>query len=161
MQSVADMLAMVMSLQDRAAALVEGVLEGGPCYLVEMVCRGSIGSQVVDVFIESDAVLDAYTLARLSREIGYTLDVAGVMPGPYTLTVSTPGADRPLRLPRQYRKMVGRNLRVHYRLPSGKYTEVTGLLEKAGDESITLTAGSVSPSIMYSDILWAKAQLPW
>lgn len=149
------------TLQDRVTALVQGVLDGGPCFAVEIVVRGSMGSHAVDVFVESDAVLDVKTLAKISREVGFGLDLEDVMPGPYTLNVSSPGTDRPLRLPRQYRKMVGRALRVHYRLPDSKYTEVVGTLEEVDVEGITVAARKSPLSIQFSDILWAKVQLPW
>ena len=149
------------TLQDHVAALVEGILRDGPCFAVEIAVRGKVGSQAVDVFVESDAALDAYALGQISREVGYVLDTDEVMPGPYTLNVSSPGADRPLRLPRQYRKMIGRRLRVHYRQASGTCTEVVGALEYADAERIAVAARNEPVTISYDNILWAKVQLPW
>ena len=150
-----------VTLQDRVAALTAGVLEGGPCFAVDVVVRGRKGAHVIDVFVESDTVLDAHVLAGISRELGYVLDVTDAVPGSYTLNVSSPGADRPLRIPRQYRKMVGRSLRVHYRLPKSRYTEVVGTLEAADTDGITIAAQDGPRSIGYGEVLWAKVKLPW
>ena len=148
------------TLQDRVERSVMPVLEGGPCFVVDIAVRGSKGSHAVDVFVESDGVLDARTIAQVSREIGYVLETDDVMPGPYTLHVSSPGADRPLKLPRQYQKMVGRDLRVHF-AASGKNSEVVGPLLEAGDEGIVVQANGTPHAIQFSDILWAKVKLPW
>ena len=149
------------TLKDRVTAHVEGLLRAGPCFAVDIVVRGQMGSHAVDVFVESDDVLDAHTLANISKELGYIMDATDTMPGPYTLNVSSPGADRPLQLPRQYRKMIGRRLRVHYRQASGSNTEVLGTLASTDDVSVTVTTPQGPLSIQYGQILWARVQLPW
>ncbi len=149
------------TLQERVASLVDDLLGEGPCFAVDVVVRGSQGSHAVDVFIESDDALTVFALGRVSRELGYVMDVHDVMPGPYRLNVSSPGANRPLKVPRQYRKMVGRDLRVHFRRPDGRNTEVVGRLEMADAERIHIRGPKGSQSISYQEILWAKVALPW
>lgn len=145
----------------RVRTLVERVFGEGPLFLVELSVRGSQGSHAVDVFVESDEALDANHLAMLSREIGFGLDTEEVMPGPYTLNVSTPGADRPLRLLRQYRKHLGRNLRVQYQKSEDASTEICGELIAVKDASIQIQNGKGPVDILHSKIQWAKVQLPW
>ena len=149
------------TVEARVRTLIERLLGSGPIYVVDFCVRGAKGSQAVDLFVESDHALGAATLADLSREVGFLLDSEDVLPGAYTLTVSTPGADRPLRLPRQYRKHVGRTLRVHYRQPSGQCTEICGTLAHATQQAIRIEMGGRVSDIMFSDIEWAKVQLPW
>jgi ribosome maturation factor RimP len=48
----------------------------------------------------------------VSREVGTILDVEDVIDRPYTLEVSSPGLDRPLRHAADYRRFAGRLLRV-------------------------------------------------
>ena len=52
------------------------------------------------------------------------LDTEDVVSGTYNLNVSSPGADRPLTLPRQYAKHVGRRLGVEILLMTGEPMEV-------------------------------------
>jgi len=147
----------------RVRALVEEVLVGTPHFLVEFGVRGAAGSQAVEIFIDSDDALGVDTLADLHREIEFLLDTEAVMPGRYRLTVSSPGIDKPLKLPRQYRKNVGRKINVHHRKPEGEgYTETLGDLADADAEAVEVTAaGGARRRIRYDDILWAKVQLPW
>ena len=46
--------------------------------------------------------------ARVSRDLSAVLDVEDVLPGAYTLEVSSPGLDRPLRNADDYRRFAGR-----------------------------------------------------
>ena len=145
----------------RARAIIEELLGQGPIYVVDLAIRGTRGAYAVDLFLESDDPLGVDKLANLSQELGFLLDAENLIPGPYTLRVSSPGADRPLRLPRQYRKHVGRSLRVHYRAEPGRNREICGLLERCDSAGIDLFANSRVAKIDFEDILWAKVQLPW
>lgn len=147
----------------RVKTLVEEVLAGSPHFLVELEVRGAAGSQAVDVFIDSDDGIGVDTLAQISREVAFLFDAEEVIARQYRLNVSSPGLDRSLKLPRQYKKNVGRALRVHYQKPDGDgYTEVHGDLVDADDEAIeVVVSGGQRRRIRYLDILWAKVQLPW
>ena len=50
--------------------------------------------------------------ARVSRDLSATLDVEDVMPVAYTLEVSSPGLDRPLRHADDYRRFAGRRAKL-------------------------------------------------
>ncbi len=151
----------MLGLEERVQTLVEGVLKEGPVFLVEFSVRGSKGSQAVNIFVESDEDLGVDQLVELSSEIGFVLDVEDVMPGRYTLNVSTPDATRPLRLLRQYRKHIGRDLRVHYRKHEDTFTEVCGELLSVQESTIQIQNGKGAVQILHEDIQWAKVRLPW
>ncbi len=50
--------------------------------------------------------------AHVSRDLSAILDVEDVVPTAYTLEVSSPGLDRPLRRPDDYRRFAGRRAKV-------------------------------------------------
>jgi ribosome maturation factor RimP len=50
--------------------------------------------------------------ARVSRDLSALLDVEDVVATPYTLEVSSPGLDRPLREPADYGRFVGRRAKL-------------------------------------------------
>jgi ribosome maturation factor RimP len=50
--------------------------------------------------------------ALVSRELSAILDVEDVVPTAYTLEVSSPGLDRPLRRPDDYRRFTGRRAKI-------------------------------------------------
>jgi ribosome maturation factor RimP len=50
--------------------------------------------------------------ARVSRDLGTVLDVEEIVPTAYTLEVSSPGLDRPLRRADDYRRFAGRRAKL-------------------------------------------------
>lgn len=146
----------------RVQSLVDEVLADTPHYVVDLEVRGATGSQVVNLYVDSDEGIGVDDLAELSRSIGFLLDTEEVFPARYTLNVSTPGVDRPLKLRRQYQKNIGRRLQVHYEKAPGDNTEVTGELIATDDETITVKPEDApTRTIAFDAILWAKVRLPW
>ena len=151
------------SLDRRIRQVVEEVIAGSPIFLVDVQIRGNRGSRVVEIFVDSDDDLTVDDLARISRDIEFLLDTEDPIEGKYNLNVSSPGLDKPLSLPRQFRKNVGRVLRVHFAKPdeSGN-TEVVGTLTDADEEGIEITVSDDEVvHIAMGDVIWAKVQLPW
>ena len=163
-------------LPDRVRALAEEALQGRPLYVVEVEVRGARGSQVVDVYVDSDEGVSVDELAELSRELGFLMDTEEVIDTKYNLNVSSPGLDRPLRLPRQYRRYVGREVVVEYR-PEGapeaapeqeQETRVAAGTVRAADEDgfrLELDpdehAEGGTLALAYDRILEARPRLPW
>ncbi len=59
---------------------------------------------------------------RVSREVSALLDVNEVLPGDYSLEVSSPGIDRPLKRSADFARFVGERAKVRLR-PSAPQTE--------------------------------------
>ena len=55
--------------------------------------------------------------ANVSRDLSAILDVEDLVPTAYTLEVSSPGLDRPLRSEAEYRRFAGRRAKVVMREP--------------------------------------------
>ena len=81
---------------------------------LESVRVGSAGRRrLLRVVVDADGGVDLDNIALVSREASARLDDTGAMgEAPYTLEVSSPGVDRPLTLPRHWRRAVGRLVRV-------------------------------------------------
>jgi ribosome maturation factor RimP len=60
----------------------------------------------------ADECVSVEDCARVSRDVSALLDVDDVVPTSYTLEVSSPGLDRPLRKADDYRRFVGRRAKV-------------------------------------------------
>jgi ribosome maturation factor RimP len=73
--------------------------------------------------------------ARVSEDLSALLDVEDVLPASYTLEVSSPGLDRPLRAAEDYRRFVGRQAKLVTREPIEGQSFFRGCLEGLeGDE---------------------------
>lgn len=67
----------------------------------------------------------------MSAALGTAIEEAGLFDGPYTLEVSSPGIDRPIRTPDDVRRNTGRRVVVETRLPIEGKTRFRGVLAGA------------------------------
>jgi ribosome maturation factor RimP len=65
---------------------------------------------------------------KVSHELGTILDVEDLVPARYTLEVSSPGLDRPLRDAEDYRRFAGRLAKIVTRAPINRQTAFAGRL---------------------------------
>jgi ribosome maturation factor RimP len=149
------------TLEERVQRIAEEVIRDPALFLVEVNIRGVKGSRVIEIFVDSDRNIDIDTLASLNREIGFLLEAGDVIEGRYNLNVSSPGLDRPLTMPGQYRKNTGRPLRIKMRHPEGTKT-IKGTLTKVSDDAIELKlANGEEYRIPFDAIEESKVVLPW
>lgn len=92
------------------------------------------GSHKISIFIDGDKGIDIEACKTLSRYISEKLDELDFGAEPYDLEVSSPGADRPLLVQRQYPKHIGREFFVRLKAQ----TELTGKLEEVTETGIVL-----------------------
>jgi ribosome maturation factor RimP len=76
--------------------------------------------------------------ANFSREFGTILDVEDVMPGSYTLEVSSPGLDRKLVKAADFSRFTGSRLKLTTRQPVNNNTHFEGRLESFQEGRLTL-----------------------
>lgn len=77
----------------------------------------------------------------VSRELGTILDVEDPLAQPYTLEVSSPGLDRPLRGEADFRRFTGRLARIVVETPVNGQTFFSGRIEGVEDGEVVLAVG--------------------
>ncbi len=103
---------------------------------VEMKKMG--GKFLVRVFIDKDGGVTLDDCEHASRRIEAVLDVEDPIPYSYTLEVSSPGLDRPLRSPEDFKRFSGKMARVTTFQPVDRQTFFIGEIEKAGNDDVVL-----------------------
>jgi ribosome maturation factor RimP len=103
---------------------------------------------------EADAGVTLDDCQRVSQELGTMLDVEDLISGRYTLEVSSPGLDRPLRDADDYRRFAGRLAKIVMSRPVDGQTAFAGrlrgmegddvLFEKEGGKSVRLPLRLIS-----------------
>lgn len=108
--------------------------------------------------------VDLDALAEVSRGLSAALDEneAAAPSGRYQLEVSSPGVERTLRTPDQYRRYVDSEVSVKLTDPMGGARRFKGVLSSVGDDGIELTeeSGRVV-AIAYGQIERARTVLAW
>ncbi len=130
------------------------VLQDHDMFLVDVELKGSTGNSMIWIYIESEnGNVSLDRCAEISREMNFLLDAEGWHDKKYTLNVSSPGLDRPLKDIRQYMSNTGRKARVVY-MKEGEQMRVEGKLTDAQPGKITLlTEDKKELEIPFSDIV--------
>ena len=145
--------------------VVEKTLEGTDMFVVD--CTITLDN-TIDLILDSDTSVSIDTCAMLNRAIGeaFDRDVED-----YSLTVASAGIGEPLKLVRQYRKLVGESVEVL--LKSG--IKILATLDDETDEAITISYDEAvvvegkkkkqmqctSHTYSYDDIKWTKEYLDY
>ncbi len=132
-------------------AITPAIVAAG-CYLEEITIVPAGKSRILTVIVDSDSHLNLDQVTAVSRdisEITETLEVLGDQA--FTLEVTSPGIDRPLTLPRHWRKNHGRLVAVV--LNEG--SEVKGRIGDASDESALVDDRTVN----YADVKKAVLEI--
>ena len=135
-------------------ALVEPVVTALGLDLEDLDVQASGRRRRVSVVIDRDGGVDLDGIAAASRAVSDALDASDAMgDDPYTLEVTSPGVDRPLTLPRHWRRNMGRRVRVH--LADG--STVDGRIREVDDDGV-LVAVDVKgkPESMERRTPWAE-----
>jgi len=150
-----------MSELPQIEKIVTEVVQARNGFLVELQLRGSQQGRVLEVFIDTDEGVTTEACAEVSREISQELDALNVFAHRYHLVVSSPGIDRPLKFLRQYRRNIGRQMRVSCQGTEGTEA-VEGTLLAVDDEGFLLRTGKEeSRRITMDRVLEARVKPPW
>lgn len=138
---------------ERVAREVGPVLtqEGFDLVLVEYIPR----SRVLRLFIDREGSEEGVTVddcSNMSRLVSDVLDGSGVsesIDGRFTLEVSSPGLDRPLTRPKDFRRFVGQEVKLSTKEALDGRKRFRGKLVAADDEGIRLEVDGIEVSVGY------------
>jgi ribosome maturation factor RimP len=109
--------------------------EGFEIVDIELRHEGGRGARVLRIYLDKEGGPTMADLSRVSREVSDLLDVNDVVDGSYTLEVSSPGINRPLKRPEHFARFVGKRVRVRTREAiQGRRAFLGQLLEVSADK---------------------------
>lgn len=140
-----------MKVDDKqvVSGLLEGPLRDQKYELADVVVSKYRTAVTVRLFVYGENGVTIAECARLSRLVGDIIDGAGLFENGYALEVSSPGLDRPLTTPRDYRYRIGETVRVLFQNGRDKLTgEIVAVHEnlvefKVDDDVITIDLADV------------------
>jgi len=130
---------------ERVREIAERVASSSGLEIVEIEFLGGGKARMLRVFLDKASAgtdpLAGVThedCANFSREFGTILDVEDVMPGSYTLEVSSPGLDRKLIKAADFTRFTGSRMKLTTRQPVDNNRHFEGRLESFKDGRLTL-----------------------
>lgn len=113
--------------------MIETVIAEDPTYfLVEVKIKPTNN---VKVFLDGDSGISIQKVASYNRALYKLLEESNLFPdGDFSLEVSSPGLEEPLKLQRQFQKNIGRDVEVLTK--DGQ--KIEGKMVKADEEALTI-----------------------
>src|SRR3954464_1006742 len=142
--------------RDRLAEELSGPIDALGLDL-EAVDLSSAGKRrVLRVAVDKDGGVTMDDIAEATRAVSKTLDAHDLMgERAYTLEVSSPGVDRPLTLPRHWRRNTGRLVKVS----PHEGESVTGRITASDDDGAVLDVEGTERRFDYAEVKKAKVQI--
>ncbi len=89
---------------------------------------GSRKAPTIRVYLDCEGGIGFDELAASQKWVGQLMDEIDPFPGAYTLEVSSPGIDRPLRTPQHFERFAGEKVQITLTQPFEGRTKWTGIL---------------------------------
>lgn len=106
----------------------------------------------IKVYVDADSGLGIEKCTRINRALYKSIEEAGLYPaGDFSLEVSSPGIDEPLKMLRQYKKNVGREVQVQLMDDSMKSGKLIGVSES--EITIEYTEGKNKKAVVKQDTI--------
>ncbi len=158
-------------LTERVARLVAPILADLQLELYDLEYAGGTLRVTIDTPAPEPGAakrgLDLDTIALVSRLVGRELDHSDPIAGHYTLEVTSPGLERPLRTPAHFRAAVGAPVTIRLRDVVDGVRRIHGTLAAADDLRATVRLdepaadGATERTITYDHIDRARTVFVW
>jgi ribosome maturation factor RimP len=118
----------------------------------------------IKIYLDADSGLGIEKCIRINRALYKIMEEMGMYPnGDFSLEVSSPGVEEPLKLLRQYYKNIGRNVEVI----TNENTKLEGKLTAVNEETVTIEytegkgkkAVTMNREIPFADIKQTRVQI--
>jgi ribosome maturation factor RimP len=123
----------------RITEIAERVARSEGLAVTDVELLGGGRRRVLRISIDKPQGVTHADCERVSRQVGTILDVEDVVPGgSYTLEVSSPGLERPLKRPRDFQACLGKKARLVLAQPVDHQSYWEGTLTAFSDGCVTL-----------------------
>ncbi|HUO77578.1 MAG TPA: ribosome maturation factor RimP [Thermodesulfovibrionales bacterium] len=126
-------------MEEKIHALATRVAEECNFEVVDMQLWAKGKRTLLRVFIDKEGGITLDNCETFSRRLEALLDVEDPITSPYTLEVSSPGLDRPLKNFKDFKKNLGKLVRIVTKEKVNNQSFFVGRLEGANDQSLRLS----------------------
>jgi ribosome maturation factor RimP len=116
------------TVPEQLRATLEPILESEGLELIDLEYRKEGRGWVLRIFMDKPGGVTLDDCAAMSRQLGDVIDVEELIPQAYTLEVSSPGLDRPLKTEKDFLRSIGKLIQLSTNFPSEGRTFFKGIL---------------------------------
>jgi ribosome maturation factor RimP len=142
--------------QETIAAAIVPVLADMGLELYDTELSASGRTRTLRVLVDRDGGVDLDAITEATQRISPVVDADEKLRGPFTLEVSSPGLERPLRRPDHFRRAGGDTVSVKIRDAAGHARRLRGRLLDADDDGVTIETDETTERLAYDQITQAR-----
>ena len=135
-------------MRETLLKLLEPAIEALGYELVEL----EFPPHLLRIYIDREGGITVDDCEVVSRQVSAVLDVEDPIPGAYTLEVSSPGLDRPLRKEADFVRFAGERAKVELALPKDGRRRFTGILKGCEAGEVLIEVDGVEHRLPLVDI---------
>ena len=149
------------AIANRIEEIAQRVAVSEGMEVVEVEVKGGGRNQFVRISIDKPEGVNHADCELISQQVGTILDVEDVVPGHYTLEVSSPGIERKLLKPRDFERFLGKKAKVTLRAPVDNQRHWEGTLAGFADGVIVLDAAGRQIRFPFEQVEKANLKFEW
>jgi ribosome maturation factor RimP len=135
--------------------------EGMEIIDIEFRREGGRAGRVLRLYLDKEGGPNVDDISRVSRALSDVLDAEDAVDGAYTLEVSSPGINRPLRRPEHFAHFVGKRIRVRTRDIVDGRRSFLGILDEVDEDRIILAQDGRQFNIPFTMIERSNYEHDW
>jgi ribosome maturation factor RimP len=128
-----------MTEHDELRKVADGLAAAQGNYILEFSIRRSRGQAVIDIVLDSyEAGVTIGHCAAFNKELCRAIDEQKMLGCDYSVQVASPGLDRPLRQPHEFRRRLDKEVRLHLNCEIQGKKEYQGLVRAVSEDTLEL-----------------------
>jgi len=155
------------SIADTLREKIEPLIKEEDLELVDLEFFAGGPSSVLRIFVDQVGGITVDRCASLSRKIGDFLDMENLIPHRFTLEVSSPGLDRPLTTSADFKRKIGKKVKVFLKEDIEGKKELVGIIKNLEEEDLILlieaskskASEEKEENVPLKKVAWAKIML--
>ncbi len=148
-----------MEITEQARQILDGYLKGRDIEIMDIIYRREQGGMVLRILIDKPEGVTINECEELNNFLSGELDKEDVIQDRYTLEVSSPGLDRPIKTDRDFERAMGRILEITtYEVIDGKKAH-EGRLIGMDKENVVIESNGISTVIPRNKIALARLRV--
>jgi len=143
---------MRQTFEEMLTEIVRPEVEALGCTLWGLTSPNQGSKRIVRIYIEGEGGATIDKCAHVSRVVGLMLEVEEIIPGAFTLEVSSPGLDRRFFSTAQMRDYIGKKLTAKAYEAIDGCRKFTGELKNIEENAFTLTVDNEDVNLAWADL---------
>jgi ribosome maturation factor RimP len=149
------------NIEQKLREMITPLCEDSALFLINLRIHGGGKNRLVKVTVDTETGITLDECKKLTQEINDLFFRKNIFQGIYRLEVTSPGVEKPLEKPFEFKRNLGRTLEVTYHIDDESHQEEGELYRYSEDNLILKRSNGEEIRIPADKIAEARIKLKW